>query len=373
MTMYLTSWIVLSAAVTGVLAAPTPFHFPTPDGFPNPSPAQLAQIQQGAGGTLSNSFLPASLKSGAITALELLANNELFEVAFFTELLTNITTDVPGYDAASTSPLDRAYLIKAISTIVNVCIPTSYLAHHTHLFPQQEELHSIGANAILAGAKQAPIAPCQYDFPVSTFKEAILLAQTFTDIALGTVPVVQSLFASDGGEELRNVPLLGSILGQEGEQDGFFRYVQGKTPSAAPFLTGGSLSFAFTALHAYIVPDSCPKPLSSIDLTNFKPLNVVTKATAKNLTLVYTVNGPVDCKHQSVVYLSGQNLPLTVPISCPVHSRGGPTWFKADFPFEAGFANGLTIAAVINGTDKLSSADAVADATVYGPGLIEVD
>ncbi|KAL8943581.1 MAG: hypothetical protein Q9211_000935 [Gyalolechia sp. 1 TL-2023] len=353
--MYFISLVVLSATV---LSAPTstPFKFPTPDGFPNPSPAQLAEIQKGAGGTLSNAFLPASLKSNAITALELLSNNELFEVAFFTELLTNITTDVPGYEAASTAPLDRAYLTKAISAIVN-----------------QEELHSIGANAILAGAKQAPIEPCQYDFPVSNFKEAILLAQTVTDIALGTVPVVQSLFASNGGEEIRNVPLLGSILGQEGEQDGFFRYVQGKTPSAAPFLTGGSLSFAFTALHDYIVPDSCPKPLSSIDLPKFVPLNVVTKASAKNMTLVYTVDGPVDCERQSVVYLSGQNSPLAVPISCPVHAEGGLTWFKADFPFESGFANGLTIAAVVTSTENLSSADAVAEATVYGPGLIEVN
>lgn len=242
-----------------------------------------------------------------------------------------------------------------------------------HLTLQQEELHSIGANAILAGAGQPPIAPCQYDFPVSTFKEAILLAETFTDLALGTVPIVQSLFATDGGDEIRNVVLLGSILGQEAEQDGFFRYVQGKTPSAAPFLTTGALDFAFTALHAFIVPDSCPKPLSTIPLTDFGPLNVVTKASARNMTLVYTVNGPVDCKEQSVVYLSGQNSPLTVPIACPVHSRGGPTWFKAAFPFETGFSNGLTIAAVVNGTGKLANAGAVADATVYGPGLIVVD
>lgn len=238
---------------------------------------------------------------------------------------------------------------------------------------QQEELHALGANAILAGAGQATIAPCQYDFPVSNFGEAILLAQTFTDLALATIPVVQSLFATDGGDELPNVLLLGSILGQEGEQDGFFRYVQQKTPSAAPFLTTGSFDFAFTALHAFIVPDSCPKPLDSVDLTNFQPLNVDTKPSAKNMTLEYAVEGPVDCQHQSVVYISGQNLPLTVPICCPVHTRGAMTHFEADFPFEAGFAKGLTIAAVVNGTRSFPNPDAVAENTVYGPGLIEVD
>ncbi|KAL8644693.1 MAG: hypothetical protein Q9210_007128 [Variospora velana] len=354
--MYLfTSFVVLSASVAAVVGAP--FTFPTPDGFPRPSPAQLAQIQQGAGGTLSNAFLPTSLKSAAITILELLTNNEISEVAFFTELLTNITTNVPGYDAAATAPLERDYLIKAISTIVN-----------------QEELHALGAEGILAGAGQPFIAPCQYDFPVSNFKDAILLAQTFTDIALGTVPQVQALFATDGGDEIRNVPLLGSILAQEGQQDGFFRYVQRKTPSAAPYLTGGSASFAFTALQAYIVPGSCPKPLSTINLPTFKPLNIVNKPMAKNMTLLYSVDGRVSCTDQTVVYLSGQNRPLRVPISCNVSTQGGSSKFKADFPFQAGFANGLTIAAVVNGTTgPLTTPNDVAAATVYGPGLIEVD
>ncbi|KAL8917532.1 MAG: hypothetical protein Q9208_007893 [Pyrenodesmia sp. 3 TL-2023] len=351
--MLLANLVTFAASVTGVVAAP--FEFPLPDGFPSPSPAQLDKIEQGAGGTLSSSFLPTSLKSAAVTTLQLLANNELFEVAFFSELVTNITTNVAGYDEAATAPLDREYLIKALSTIVN------------------EELHALGANGILAGAGQAPIAPCKYDFPVSNFKEAILLAQTFTDIALGTVPAVQALFAADGGDELRNIPLLGSILGQEGEQVGFFRYVQQKTPSAAPFLTGGTASFAFTALQMFIVPDSCPKPLSSIDIPTFEALKIINKPMARNMTLWYAVDGPIDCERQSVVYISGQNLPLTVPISCPVHPRQGMMCFEAEFPFEAGFANGLTIAAVVNGTGPLLSPDVVAAATVYGPGLIEVD
>lgn len=118
--MHTKNLIIVSASIAGVVAAP-PFQFPLPDGFPNPTPAQLAQIEKEAGGTLSNSFLPASLKSGAVTALQLLANNELFEVAYFTELLNNITSNVPGYDATATAPLDRAYLVKSISAIINVC------------------------------------------------------------------------------------------------------------------------------------------------------------------------------------------------------------------------------------------------------------
>ncbi|KAL8946884.1 MAG: hypothetical protein Q9222_006776, partial [Ikaeria aurantiellina] len=239
----------------------------------------------------------------------------------------------------------------------------------------QEELHSLGANAILLGAGQAPIAPCQYQFPVCNFKEAILLAQTFTDIALGTIPEIQSLFAADGGDEPRNVPLLGSILGQEAEQVGFFRYIQRKAPSAAPFLTGGSAGFAFTALQEFIVPDSCPKPLSTIDIPTFRSLTVLSKPQARNSIILFKAAGPVDREHQSVVYISGQNLPVTVPIiDAFQRMRQGETFVKAAFPFEAGFANGLTIAAIVTGTtSNFSNPDAVAAATVYGPGLIEVN
>ena len=92
------------------------------------------------------------------------------------------------------------------------------------------------------------------------------------------------------------------------------------------------------------------------------------------MTLTYAVNGPVDCKRQSVVYISGQNLPVTVPIRCPVHTNKTTTRFEAKFPFEEGFAKGLTIAAVVNGTSQqFRNPDAVAEATVYGPGLIEVE
>lgn len=72
------------------------------------------------------------------------------------------------------------------------------------------------------------------------------------------------------------------------------------------------------------------------------------------------------------MYISGQNLPVTVPITA-VTVADGATTFKASFPFQAGFANGLTIAAVVKEVgETYATPDAVAAATVYGPGLIEV-
>ena len=112
--------LALSTAATHVAA--TPFKFPLPDGFPNPSPAQLAIIQKEAGGTLPNGPLPTILKSAGVTTLQLLALNEIFEVAYFTELLTNVTNGVPGYDAKSIAPLDKAYVVKALTAVVNVSL-----------------------------------------------------------------------------------------------------------------------------------------------------------------------------------------------------------------------------------------------------------
>lgn len=139
---------IIIACITVVAASP--FKFPTPDGFPNPSPAQLLAIQKGAGGFLPNSPLPTTLTSDAITFLQFLANNEFFEVALFTELLKNITNNVLGYDAKDIAPLDRDLVIKSISAIVNVCTPASELACYlTDTISQQEEVHAVAANAIL--------------------------------------------------------------------------------------------------------------------------------------------------------------------------------------------------------------------------------
>ena len=227
-------------------------------------------------------------------------------------------------------------------------------------------------NGILVSGGQKPIEPCKYQFPVQDFLSAITLAQTFTDVVLGTLPVAQAGFAADGGDESGIVPLLGSVIGQEGEQNGFYRFVQKKKPSAAPFLTRGAASFAFTAIQSFIVPNTCPTPLKDINLQTFGALSVLTAPKPHNMVLEFEAAGPVDCKADSVVYLSGQNVPVTVPIKSEPVNKGGKYVFSAEFPFADGFADGLTIAAVVKGTGNFTDNDAVAAATLFGPGLIEV-
>lgn len=92
------------------------------------------------------------------------------------------------------------------------------------------------------------IQPCKYSFPVTDFLSAITLAQTFTDVVLGVLPQAQTIWAEDGGDELPLVNLFGSIIAQEAEQVGWYRSLQLKMPSAAPFLTTEGPAFAVRVL-----------------------------------------------------------------------------------------------------------------------------
>lgn len=352
--MHFNTALLSTSALLG-LAAAAPYNpFPLSDGFPNPNATELKQIGVAAGGTLPNGPLPTSLTPSGTVTLQLIALNEIFEVAFYTDLLKNITDCVSGYELTN---YNRTFVIETITAIQN-----------------QEKLHYLGANGILASANQTQIKPCSYKFPVASFESAIALANTFTDVVLGVLPMAQTTFATDGGQEIGLVNLLGSIIGQEAQQDGWFRSVQGKVPSAAPFLTTEGPAFAFTFLQSVIVPGSCPNiNLISDNVPTFGALNVLSMPPAANSTVYYSVNGTVTSSANSLVYISGQNLPVTVAIS-NVGSKNGLTTFQAPLPFDTGFAKGLTIAAVVKGSGQsFANVSAVATATVFGPGIIEID
>lgn len=95
-----------AAAVAATVVNAAPYSpYPLPDGFPAPTAPQLAAIAVAAGGSLPasppTSPPPSNLTAGAITTVQLIALNEIFEVAYFTDLLTNITTSVTGYNVTA--------------------------------------------------------------------------------------------------------------------------------------------------------------------------------------------------------------------------------------------------------------------------------
>lgn len=348
-----------------------PFKFPLSNGFPNianPSDA-LNQIQLQAHGTLPNATLPSSITDQSATVFQLIAFNELFEVAFFTSLLNNITASVPGFDDLGSSAA-KNIIINALTAV-----------------QAQEELHALGANGILAAAGRDQIQPCQYIFPTSDFDSAIALASTFTDVVLGTLQDALAAFGADG--DVAFLPLVGSVIGQEGEQNGFYRLLspQQKIPSALPFLTRSAAPFALSALlQNFVVPGSCPNlELLTNAIPVFEtltPLNVG-NLTLKDQTLTFTLsaapNATVSLPSSltsddfSITYINQQNVPVTVPISNIKASEKEKITFDALFPGQTNFLNGLTISALTKGKGPFKAIEDVVKATVAGPGLIEIN
>jgi hypothetical protein len=363
------SFIGLSC-LSVVSAAPFTYaNNPIGNGFPTLNAQALSDVEVAAQGQLSNAPPAAPGSAGAphadsLTSLSLVAFNELTEVAFFTELIANITSDCDGFQIEHRGA--REFILRAL-----------------HAVQAQEELHATNANNALLHFSNHTIQPCEYNFPVSTFEEAIGLASTFTDLILGTLQNVETHFANADDDGL--IQGVASIIGQEGEQNGFYRQLLDKIPCALPFLTTSSRPFAFSALQGFVVPGSCPS-LGEINLPIFAPLTIVTPTIApKSQTLQFSIPLPspvpaswkADYSGLSVTYINQQNLPVNEPISNATVS-GSTLSFSALFPFNettfgAAFGNGLTIATVTNSTGPFTSADAVANATVAAPGLIEIN
>ncbi|KAH7327308.1 hypothetical protein BKA65DRAFT_461982 [Rhexocercosporidium sp. MPI-PUGE-AT-0058] len=355
-----------------VIAFAAPFKFtdnPLGNNFPNPSQEQILGVQKQAHGSLPNGPPPSNVNPNTLTSLRLVAFNELFEVAFFTSLLNNITTNATGYTFSSPSTRDTA--LAALTAIRS-----------------QEELHLLNANGALSHFNTPPIQPCQYTFPATTYKDAIALASTFTDLVLGTLQDVSSLLGANGDASL--IRGITSVIGQEGEQNGFFRSTSDKIPSALPFLTTSTREFAFSALNRdFVVPGSCdPSNLATIDLPIFLPLRVLTQnITAQQQMLRFGLDfatgegmqGKIRKEQMgaqyedlSMVYVNQQSVPVVQKIQNLVLTAGGLT-FEAMFPFEQGlFGNGLTLAVLAKSGGNLTTIEGVATSTVFGPGLIQI-
>ncbi|KAK4610079.1 hypothetical protein CLAFUW4_13721 [Fulvia fulva] len=365
-------------ATTKSSSSASAFKFPLANGFPdikNPSD-HLTQIQQDALGTLpkaaANAPKGAKPQPDSITSLGFIAFNELFEVAFFTDLITNITTSAPGFGDGDLEILGQKKddILKILTTVL-----------------AQEELHELNANGAFETLTGHEIEPCQYIFPASNFRDAIRLAATFTDVVLGTLPDIQTIFANDNDNGL--IRGVGSVIGQEGEQNGFYRQILGKNPSALPFLTASARDFAFSAINQnFVVPSSCPS-LDILKQGGLKIFDVLTVVEApaefepKNQDLKFSfktsqtnVAAPktnsLVAQQNFLTYVNQQNAPVSVAIEDQSIGDDGAIHFTAHFPGADNEMNGLTIAAITTGKDFVD-VDTVAKATLFGPALIEID
>lgn len=362
----LTSTLLLTT-ISLVSAAPFSFtNNPIGNSFPTPIPSQVPDIEAQAHGSLPNGAPPATVNADTITSLQAIASQEAFEVAYFHSLLENVTNSAPGDGYHFNEPKERSYVIASLTAI-----------------QAQEELHFLNANGALAHFKAAPIVPCEYQFPVSTFKDAIALASTFTKVVMGTLQDVEEHFALVGDVGL--IRGVASVIGQEGEQNGFFRHFLGKIPSELPFLTTSTREFAFSALNQnFVVPGSCNAAnLATINLPIFVPLSVETANIQPiKQDLQFSFEQPADgpkaewggnYENLRMAYVNQQNMPQVAQFRS-VKVKGNKVTVEVAFDFdEAKFGNGLTIASVVLASGDLSSASGVAKVAVAGPGLIDIN
>ncbi|KAL6797270.1 hypothetical protein GGI42DRAFT_330416 [Trichoderma sp. SZMC 28013] len=336
------------------------------DGFPTPNAQQLRAIEETADGTLSNAPPPATLADSTLQSLQVIAVNEEFEVAYFRSLLANVTTGVPGFE--SWKGYGKAELEKILKVII-----------------AQEELHALNAlNALNKFKKLAPL-PCKYHFPATNIHDAIAVAEAFTAVVLGTLQdVTQGAAAAGDAGFTRGVA---SIIGQEGEQNGFYRTLLGAVPSEKPFLTTSVGPFAYSFLNNnFIVPNSCPFDVNSLGVPIFTQLNVEGGSAALavkpddqwlnySADLSSVKNAAKFAKGKGdglfITYFSGQLLPISVPVK-DFKWNGGKVSFKAFFPFEENIMFGLSLAALTDGSN-FTSPDAVPAATLAAPAIINVN
>ncbi|KAF5667623.1 hypothetical protein FHETE_5681 [Fusarium heterosporum] len=350
-TLFVSSGLI-GSALAGLL--PRSFKVPSSDGFPSPSTEQLQQIAIQAGGKLPGAPLPTSLGDGSTVAFQLIAFNELFETAYFNSLLKNVTESISGYE------LDGEELEGAKKIIKTVLA--------------QEEQHAIGALATLKSAGKFAPSPCKYQFPVNTLKDAVLLAETFTAVVLGALQDANVIFAKEGAPEV--VRLVSSVIGQEGEQNGFYRIFLNQVPSESPFLTTVPAAFAWSALQSFVVPGSCEEDIKNIALPIFPPLAVnggaiaVLEAKDQTLSFSATLDKSYEGQGLYITYTTGLQLPKSVPVE-NVKWDGNTITAEATFPFEELVAQGFTHAALTTSCD-IATADDIPAVTLAAPGLIQV-
>lgn len=201
-------------------------------------------------------------------------------------------------------------------------------------------------------------------------------------MVLGALQGANVAFAKDGVPNL--VQLISSVIGQEGEQNGYYRIVLNRVPSSSPFLTPVPAAFAFSALQMFVVPGSCPFPLSNIDLpilpgimTNGDPVGLVKPG---DQTIRFSADltgseaaGPYVGKSAGLfmTYTTGQQVPVSVPVF-GVRWTGRVISFLANFPYQQNVAAGFSHGALTTG-NRFATADAVAEGALAGPAIIQVN
>ncbi|KAH8178030.1 ferritin-like domain-containing protein [Sarocladium implicatum] len=360
---YLKPLVVLATLTASVAPAilPRDFNQTSEDGFPKPNTKQTLLIAEQAGGKLPAASLPSGLSKTSITTLQLIAFNELFEVAYFSSLLNNLTMNATGYN-----PPEKKAIVEILETV-----------------RAQEQFHALAALSALNATDAFMPSSCKYAAPVDNFTAAISVIETVTDVVLGALQGAAYNFAIDNKARAL-VPLIGSIIGNEGEQNGAYRLYLDRVPSSSPFLTAVPAQFAWSALQLFVVPGSCNYSLSKIDLPIFPPLMVnggpIAVVQPKNQTLYLSANlsDSEEGKKYSgkseglyATFVTGQQAPYSTNVT-KVKWNKDVVNFEAEFPYDYLVAGGFSHVSLTTG-NNFTNVSMVPNMTLAAPGVIQVN
>ncbi|ODM20626.1 hypothetical protein SI65_03679 [Aspergillus cristatus] len=283
---------------------------PLKDGYPVISnKTTLADVEQLAGGH-AGTYPPApTLDVDDRTSWAVLAFSSLSTIAFYNELIANITNHVPGYDVSPTM--------------------------------------------------------------ITDFESAIDYAIQLSYISIGHIPDMVQHTANNlgtgGANIIFNVAGWSSVYGQ---QNGWFWSLLGKSPSVQPVSTPAPRDFLYSLIYqTSVVPGSCPD--ASLPVQRYEPLILITENVKDALIKFEFINkAKIDAgSNHSMVYLNGNIAPLTVPFNVS-SNHDDKVKITADFPHDKWNMDGLTLVSVVKGTGNFSFPIDVANATLFGPALI---
>ena len=194
------------------------------------------------------------------------------------------------------------------------------------------------------------------------------LADNFSGVLMGTI----GAFITDFGGTPTVSNLFSANLAQEGQQDAYFRWALKEIPNANPFITSSTLGYIYSNINQrFVVPGSCPQTL---DIPLYNELTPTSQPAAENTTISFSTSQPSLTTSYYIAYMSGQLVPVVVPISnITSGTKGKHFQFQASFPYDAGFSRGLTIAALVSNQGPFANVSEVAASTLAGPGLIQVN
>ncbi|RDW59019.1 hypothetical protein BP5796_11943 [Coleophoma crateriformis] len=224
----------------------------------------------------------------------------------------------------------------------------------------QELVHKATLEGLLGLAMEPTVPSCTTIFPVTDSKDYLAKANVVTSAAIG---VIINILQSLSGTDPNLISPLSSILSVESQQDAFFRMSGSNTPSASPFNTGLSTTFAYNIALTYVDPRSCPQLpdlaiLPSLNLTS--PMVGATAPATPPTSITFTASGNLP---KGNLYIGWVNQANPVAYSNVTVTNGIAT---ADIP--AGMT-GIAFAALTTQTVAMT-VDGLTNSTLAGPAVV---